>query len=443
MKQYRVFALVVTVVVLAVVAAHMKWRVCELEKQIAANKSVPADLPNKVTQKKPASHPLNSQKTVATTSPAVVQQNKASQVAQQPNVVPTMSPLSSDMSNLLSDARAAMGRKAYDKAREFLESAYLGTLDPDGQMRIGQMLYECLIKTHAYEEAKILGFQLLALTPTPKERLVLTQQLAALLYKMGRSDEVESLLKDTLAKEQDPEVRMKYDAQLRNVWRHTPGRMSEVVSNLVERLVMEPRDESALRQLGDIYLKSRRDHKSAQPVYERLASLHPEDAQVQATLLGIYRENGNFDGMRRLYEEQLAGKGGNDTTLRFQIAQTEIMAGRGDEAIKYVEKYLSGEKASSFDLQMLATTYEKVGRINDALVIMDKAMTKESDKQKRINMQFQKVDILLADKRYAEVETLLRSIIAVSDDNKQTIGRAKSQLIHVFEMQGRTGDIQL
>jgi len=304
------------------------------------------------------------------------------------------------------------------------------------------MLYECLVRTQAYEEALTLGRELLTLSPSPEERLTLNRQLAALLHRMGKPDEAEALLTQAMAAEQDAATRAKYEAQMRSVWRHTPGRTDEVVSNLNARVAANPKDEAALRQLGDIYLKSRRDHKAAQPVYEQLAALHPEDQQLQSTLVGIYRENQNYDGVRRVYESRLA-EAGEDPTLRLQIAQTELQAGRGDVAVAYAEQHLSGEKATPFQLQMLSTVYDKAGRKDAALATLDTAIGRETNAQQRVSMQFQKAEMLTWNKQYDAAETLLRSIIAAAGDDQQTVSRAKGEIVRIYEMQGKMSKLNL
>lgn len=343
----------------------------------------------------------------------------------------------------VADARSAMSRRAFDKAADSLRAVLAVTIEPDKRMEIGMMLYECLVRTQAYDEALALGRELLTLSPSPEERLTLNRQLAALLHRMGKANEAEALLSQAMAEEQDPGARTKYEAQLRSVWRHTPGRTDEVVSNLNARVASNPQDEAALRQLGDIYLKSRRDYKAAQPVYEQLAALHPEDQQLQSTLVGIYRENQNYDVVRRVYENRLAQADGDDPTLRFQIAQTELQAGRGDEAVAYAEQHLSGDTATPFQLQMLSTVYDKAGRKDAALATLDTAIVRETNSQQRVSMQFQKAQMLVWNKQYDTAEALLRSIIASAGDDQQTISRAKGEIVRIYEMQGKMSELNL
>ncbi len=343
---------------------------------------------------------------------------------------------------LIADGKDAMSRKAYDKAREMLEEAYIASTDPDQRMSVGMMLYECLVRTQAYDDALVLGKELLTLSPSPQERLTLTQQLAALLHRMGKPAEAEALLTQTAKSEKDPATQEKLNAQLRGVWRHTPGRTAEVVSNLTQKVAANPNDEAALLELGEIYIKSRRNYKAAQPVYEQLAAMHPEDAEVQRTLLGIYRQTENFAGIRRVYEAQLA-QTGEDPTLRFQIAQTELQAGRGDEAVAYAEQHLSGDTATPFQLQMLSTVYDKSGRKDAALATLDTAIVRETNAQQRVSMQFQKAEMLIWNKQYTEVETLLRSIIQAAVDDQQTISRAKGEIVRIYEMQGKMNELNM
>jgi|GEM_PF-1267578 len=366
-----------------------------------------------------------------------------------PAAPPALEPLPSSrppsappISPSIEAARAAMGRKAYDKAAEMLRQALAEETDPEKRMVIGLMLYECRVRTQAYEEALTLGRELLTLSPSPEERLTLNRQLAALLHRMGKPDEAETLLSQSMAEEQDSAIRAKYDAQLRSVWRHTPGRTDEVVTNLTARVSANPQDELALRQLGDIYLKSRRDYKAAQPVYEQLAALYPEEQQIQAALVSIYRENHNYDGVRRVYENRLE-QTGEDPTLRFQIAQTELQAGRGDEAVAYAEKHLAGEQATLFQLQLLSTVYDKAGRKDAAIATLDTAITRETNAQQQLSMQFQKAEMLIWNKQYVAAETLLRSIIKSAGDDQQTISRAKGEIVRIFEMQGKMSELNL
>ncbi len=353
------------------------------------------------------------------------------------NVVAT----SANIPALKKAARVAMDHKAYDKARKSLEKAFASTADPDEQMEIGQQLYESLIRTHAYTEALELGRTLLSLNPTPGERLTLTQQMAALLHRMKKSDAAEKFLREAIEAEQNPSNREQLQAQLRGMWRYTEGRTAQVVSDLTAQLDQNPEDEEALQELGEIHLKSRRDYKAALPVYEQLAALNPKDQKVQSTLLRLYRETDNFDGLRRAYENRLSQSGGDDPTLRFQIARTELQAGRGDSAVEYAEQHLSGNNATPFELQMLSTIYDKAGRKDEAMVTLDTAIASESNWQQRVSMQFQKAGMLIWHKQYTEAERLLRSIIKAAGDDRQTNSHAKSEIVRIYEIQGKLSEL--
>jgi len=128
-------------------------------------------------------------------------------------------------------ALEAMDRKAYDKAGDLLKQAMAGTTDPDERIRLGQMLYECLIRTHDYQEALILGRDLLTLNPTPDEQLLITQQLAALLYRIGQNPEAEKILLKTIADEKYKPEREQLKAQLRRFLLYTKGRNKEIQTN--------------------------------------------------------------------------------------------------------------------------------------------------------------------------------------------------------------------
>lgn len=350
---------------------------------------------------------------------------------------------STSIEQLRADAADAMGRKAYDKARDMLEAVMAQTLGADEKMLVGMDLYECLVRTYEYEKALALGKELLTLSPSPEERLKLNQQLAALLHRMGRSGEAEDLLNQAKTAETDSSMQAKYEAQIRSIWRHTDGRTAEVVSNLTVQVDANPNDEEALKQLGAIYLKSRRDYEAAMPVYEQLAALKPDDPEVQGALLNIYRETHRFDKIREVYETRLEQSAEDDPTLRFQIAQTELQAGKGDDAVAYAEEHLSGEEATPFELQMLSSVYDKAGRKEQALDTLSTAIERSENPQQKVSMQFQKADMLIWNKQYTEAEALLRAIRDANKDDKQTVSRVNSELIRIYQMRGKMGEIEL
>jgi glutamine amidotransferase PdxT len=122
---------------------------------------------------------------------------------------------------------------------------------------------------------------------------------------------------------------------------------------------------------------------------------------------------------------------------------TDLQAGRGDDAVAYAEKHLAGETASSFQLQMLSAVYDKAGRKQQSLDTLDMAISRETNAQQRVSMQFQEVDMLVLDKNYAAAETLLRSLHNANQDDKQTLARVNSELVRIYQMQGRIAELNL
>ncbi len=409
----------------AVVVAGVVWMAAKERREPQKQQGTKAEIPQRTI------HTKNTKHTKSVDSISVPKTKKLERLP------------ATSLEELKVDAADAMDRKAYDKARVALESVMAQTVDLDDKLVVGQDLYECLVRTHDYDAALALGQELLSLNPTPEERLLFTQQLAALLQRMGRSDEAEKLLGDAIASADDAETKEKLEGQLRSVWRHTDGRMDEVVAGLERTLETDPNDEQALKELGAIYLKSRRDYESAKPVYEKLAELQPEDQQVQSALLKVYRETDDFDGMRRVYEQQIELSEDDDANLRFQVAATELYAGRGDDAVTYAEEYLGGDDATPHQLQMLSKVYDRSGRKEEAVRALDQAIDQSNDLQQRTSIQFQKADMLFWNKQYAEAEAILRKIKQENADNQQVLSRVNNDLLRLIQAQGKMGEIKL
>lgn len=219
--------------------------------------------------------------------------------------------------------------------------------------------------------------------------------------------------------------------------------MARVVSTLTDYIAQNPHDEEALRVLGEIYLKFRRDYQAAVPIYERLMEINPADRETRMTLLGLYRNTRNFDGMRRIYEIRLAQAGGDDPALHLCIAQTELRAGRGEKAVEYAKKHLGGDEAKSYTLQMLAMVYDKAGQHHAAIATLDAALSRAENDRQRAGIQFQKADMLIWDKRYADAEVLLRTVRENHSEDATIRSRADSELIRIYQTQGRLRELEL
>ncbi|MEI7900139.1 MAG: tetratricopeptide repeat protein [bacterium] len=442
MKRFQGIILFTVVLTLAVVVVRMTFRVRELERQRAVTSPASAAGSNAAAKPK-TSTPVASARGVPV-APADAQPKPVS-VAKP---VQAMAPVSvvtfqGDSKKLIADARAAMGRKAYDKAVELLRQALAAEADPEGKQQIREMLAESLAATQDFDGAVALYREYLSAATSDQERVLGVTREAAVLSLAKRFDEAEAVLAQPGLIGDDPAMRQAIqNAQLR-LWQAQPGRLDQVAAELESKAATDPSDRDALELLGTIYLKVQRKHDKAKPVYEKLLALDPNNAGIQNTLIGIYRETRDYAKARDIYERYLAAHPNEADGIRFQIASLYIQSGQGDEAVAYAEKYLNGADATAERKEQVARIYEFSGRLDDAAKTLKDAETAAQDAAKKTDLRFRQSDLLIRQQKYADAEALVRSILAESGADKASKARANQELIRVYQVQGKVGELSL
>ena len=431
--------------VLSVVAVRMTLRVRELERQNAevapasAERTAVASQPKKVT-------PVTPPKRVTPAAPSEVQPKPVAppvKPAPKKTSVPVAPSFSGDVKALIADARAAMERKAYDKAAESLRQALAAQTDPEGKQQIRALLAESLAATQDFDGAVAVYRDYLSAATSDQERVSGVTRMAAVLSLAKRFDEAEAVLAEPGLIGGDPAMqRSILHAKLR-LWQAQPGRLDQVATELETKAATDPADRASLELLGTIYLKMQRNHDKAKPVYEKLLAQEPDNAGLQNTLIGIYKETRDFAKAREVYEQYLSAHPDEADGIRFQIAALYIQSGQGDDAVAYAEKHLNGADATAEQKEQVARIYEYSGRLDDAARTLKEAETAAQDAAKKTSLRFRQSDLLIRQQKYAEAEALVRSVLSTANLDKETKARANHELIRIYQVQGKVGELGL
>ena len=366
----------------------------------------------------------------------------AVQPAPQPVAKPP-APLPDDAKELLAQARAAMGRKAYDKAVPMLEKALGLVSDAEQRMMIQSMLAESLAATQQYEAAANLYRQMMREAPGDPERGMAAVRLSQIYFMQNKFAEAEKALDEVqFAGTNQVEATAIQYAKLR-IWQAQPGRLAEAASNLEAKVTANPSDKASLELLGTIYYKVQSDFEKAKPIYEKILAVEPTNTVVQNTLLGIYQQTRDFDKARAIYEQYLTTYPDQADGIHFQIATMYVQSGQGDDAVEYAEQYLGGNNATPTQLSQLATIQDYAGRLDEAAYSLARAVQLETDTAQKAEFQFQQADYLVRQQKYVEAELILRTILDANRGEQSTVTRANSELFRIYQMQGKISDLNL
>lgn len=343
----------------------------------------------------------------------------------------------------IEDAREAMGRRAYDKAAEALMQALAKETDPEKKQQIRVMLAESLSASQDFDGAAAVYREYLAGATSDEERVLAVTRLAGVLSLQKRFDEAEALLANPGLIGDDPAQRQAIQyAQLR-LWQSRPGRLDEVAAELEGKIAADPADRESLDLLGTIYLRVQRDSEKAKPVYEKMLAQDPDNPGLQNTLIGIYQETRDYAKARDIYERYLEHHPDQADGIRYQIAALYVQSGQGDDAVAYAEQYLAGAEATVDQREMAARIFEFANRLDDAAHVLKAAESAAPTDEKRVDLQFRQVDLLSRQDKYAEAEALVRRILADHGNDREIRARANQELIRLYQVQGRVGELEL
>jgi tetratricopeptide (TPR) repeat protein len=353
-----------------------------------------------------------------------------------PSSTPSISPT-------IEAAQEAMERRAYDKAAEALKQALAEETDPGKKQQIRAMLAESLAASQDFDGAGAVYREYLAGATSDEERVLGVSRLAAVLSLQKRFDEAEALLADPGLIGDDPAQRQAIQFAQLLLWQSRPGRLDEVAGELEAKTSADPADRESLELLGTIYLRVQRDHDKAKPVYEKMLAQDPDNPGLQNTLIGIYQETRDYGKARDIYERYLEHHPEQADGIRFQIAALYVQSGQGDDAVAYAREHLAGPQATAEQREQAARIYEFSGRLDDAAQLLQEAQSVAPDAGKKTDLQLRQVDLLARQEKYAEAETLVRRILTENPANRDIRARANQELIRLYQMQGKVGELDL
>ena len=172
---------------------------------------------------------------------------------------------------------------------------------------------------------------------------------------------------------------------------------------------IDPKFSDAYFYMGLVEEKSKEPQK-AYGYYQKAVDLNPDYIEPKLKLAEIYTVIGGseyFDKAKVILQDILDKDSGR---LKARLIQQQISYKEGNEeaAIKEIEKLVEMDPSLDNGINLLASAYAAKGEIDKALNILDKGIKADN---KNINLRSKKISILMADKRFDDVEKELIEIL--------------------------------
>lgn len=150
------------------------------------------------------------------------------------------------------------------------------------------------------------------------------------------------------------------------------GKTTEAVAALEALLVKDPKNTQAMFELALAYLLDLKKNDVALSYLERVLNIEPKNEEALSAVLDIYEQEGRYDDALN-FLRQIDGKHPDQPNVALQMAHVLNAAGRGREAIPYLEKLAQGPDAGNV-LSDLAATYAQLGDSEKAVEFFDKSL---------------------------------------------------------------------
>jgi len=155
------------------------------------------------------------------------------------------------------------------------------------------------------------------------------------------------------------------------------GRTDEALEAFRNALKFKGNHASIWYNIGQIYL-GKNDAANARKAFEKVLDLIPRHTDALISLGIIWRDGRNFEKARRCFEQAaLTTKGlviGN-----YHLGRLDLMAGRGDSAIKHLEKALEADPKHVQSLRLLGFCYLRLHEFKKADKYFERALALDPD----------------------------------------------------------------
>lgn len=177
---------------------------------------------------------------------------------------------------------------------------------------------------------------------------------------------------------------------------------------LVDARKTSPTHVGILSQLANIWLRAK-DWPRAQGIADTLAKIDTDEARNAARSLqaALLQGQDRTEDSLAFLEAQL-GKGGNDISAIAQIVQTQVRAGKSDEARTFLDEEIA-KKPDDGSLQMLsAGLYAVMGQAAEAEAAFRKVIADNPQAENPVRLLY---GLLISGGRKDEAEALLKTTL--------------------------------
>jgi tetratricopeptide (TPR) repeat protein len=215
------------------------------------------------------------------------------------------------------------------------------------------------------------------------------------------------------------------------------GRYDDAIDSLVESLKLDPKNESALTLVGNIYAGQKHDVETAMIYYEKVLDLNSENYIGISNIAGIIAKQGNYEKAKRYFLKALIIKEDHPHAL-YGLALTESELGnvldgfdQARLALLAAER-LKEEKVLSFAYRLMLSMAEEYLKDRSADEVYSKLL-KETKEQSGKDIEVQ-IDPNLptpAKIRIAEYHNLPKHQILIRENNAVNAYYVLHELMHL------------
>lgn len=190
------------------------------------------------------------------------------------------------------------------------------------------------------------------------------------------------------------------------------GKLEALMAEKQKALAENPKDENALRQLGEIYAEVLRKPGEAAQYYEQLNRLAPENTDTRRRLAEAYAADRKYAESAAIYEDLLKKRPELRLLCYGKLSYLYCRMGKKEEAIKWAKLIAAESPNDGYGRTVLIDAYLQNGFYGEAEAELGKAMQASGSQEEMSSLQMKLVDVYARSGKRDKARALLEEIIA-------------------------------
>jgi tetratricopeptide (TPR) repeat protein len=276
-------------------------------------------------------------------------------------------------------------------------------------------------------------------TPDLSVRCDYLEVLGKLLIDSKQIEEAKKIFQEVSAKSKKDWQKKSAQFNLLRI-EQAEGKLDARIKSLENQLKDSPQDSNTLQDLAIIYDQILKDYAKANPVYEKLSNLQPDNLQILSRLQFCYEEQGQIDKSLAIYEKLMEKDPKSSQKVLERTLKLAISAKQPQTAIRWGKKYVEAEPNDPNAQAILGRIAFQVEDYNLAAESLGKAESLATSSEERDKLIIEQIAVAEKQNDKESIEKNLRRVIKLTESS-DTRATGFIMLVRFLQQENRLDEL--